>query len=339
MARTADPIFIVSSERSGSNLLRVLLGNHSQLHAPVAPQFLMNFAPLVPYYGDWNDAETGRRLVGDMTRLAGHEQYAWQVSEPDRNQPFRGWLDCFHWMYAQDAERNGKVRFVCKENKLFDFVAELANYYAQPRFIYLYRDPRAYVASWLQVPLLSQSEYVIARRWSEEQRQCLTAFITFRRPFFAISYERLVADTRSHMESLLRFVGEPWEEACAQTDPQAAQEAARNPYWKNLDKPIDSSKLDEFRRRLTTGQLRLIESVTRHEMRTLGYPLLTTADWKPSRWFFAKDKLVHYWRACKQRWRHRNSIGMLRDRAKLMDQIREQRKAEIGEPLAMGEHH
>ena len=40
-----DPIFIMSSERSGSNLLRILLSNHSRLAAPVAAQLLPIFMP------------------------------------------------------------------------------------------------------------------------------------------------------------------------------------------------------------------------------------------------------------------------------------------------------
>ncbi len=331
------PIFIVSSERSGSNLLRVLLGNHSRLHAPVAPQLLMNFAPLVPYYGSWLENGADRELLADMQRVAQHEQYGWQINEPPAGVTFPGLLACFDWMYGSDARRNGKARFVCKENKLFDFVPELAKFYPDAQFIYLYRDPRAYTASWLHVPLLSQSEYVISRRWSDEQRKCLTAFVTFRRSFFALPFESLVSQTRDVMQRLLAFLGEPWEEGCAQTDPNAAREAARNPYWKNIDKPVDAEKADKFREQLSIRQIRIIESMAKNEMRLLGYTTQTAADWQPGKWFFLQDKLVHYWRSWKQRRAHRGAIEILRDRSELVDQIRRQRQAHCPAAIGLGE--
>ena len=43
-------IILLASERSGSNLLRILLGNHSNIFAPIAPHLIKIFYPVKHYY-------------------------------------------------------------------------------------------------------------------------------------------------------------------------------------------------------------------------------------------------------------------------------------------------
>jgi hypothetical protein len=45
-------VIFLASERSGTNLLRTLLGNHPDIDAPVAPHFLDAFNESVGLYGD-----------------------------------------------------------------------------------------------------------------------------------------------------------------------------------------------------------------------------------------------------------------------------------------------
>ena len=47
-------IMILASERSGTNLLRTLLGNHNDISAPVAPHFFDAFKETIHLYGDLN---------------------------------------------------------------------------------------------------------------------------------------------------------------------------------------------------------------------------------------------------------------------------------------------
>ena len=47
-----DPLFIIGTERSGSNLLRVILDAHSRISVPHPPHIMRYFSPLVARYGD-----------------------------------------------------------------------------------------------------------------------------------------------------------------------------------------------------------------------------------------------------------------------------------------------
>jgi len=54
-------IILLASERSGSNLLRILLGNHSNILAPIAPHLMNIFYPIKHYYCNLIDRQKNIR--------------------------------------------------------------------------------------------------------------------------------------------------------------------------------------------------------------------------------------------------------------------------------------
>ena len=79
-----SPIFIVGTERSGSNLLRLLLDSHSQISIPHPPHILHYFAPLEAGYGDLSDRNNLRRLAQDVLRLLEVHIHPWErLPDPD----------------------------------------------------------------------------------------------------------------------------------------------------------------------------------------------------------------------------------------------------------------
>ena len=60
-------LFMVGEQRSGSNLLRVMLGQADEIAAPHPPHILERMMPLIPHYGDLQPARSlcdlGRRCV------------------------------------------------------------------------------------------------------------------------------------------------------------------------------------------------------------------------------------------------------------------------------------
>ena len=71
-------IVLLASERSGSNLLRSLLGNHSQISAPVAPHLLVEFYNSSKYYGDLRDLQNIKELLR-CPNLSAKKQYDYNL--------------------------------------------------------------------------------------------------------------------------------------------------------------------------------------------------------------------------------------------------------------------
>ncbi len=285
----------MSSERSGSNLLRVLFSNHPNLHSDPAPHFLKIFHTLISSYGDLSDKRNVEKLFQDMAAFVCDKGTAWNLKLDfealyDEFRP-KSFLDCFQLFYSASARQNSKKRFVVKENNLFDFAFQLVHYYKSPGFIYLYRDPRDYVASWMRLSHNSLTPYAAALRWAQEQEKCDELIHGFNLPVFKIRYEELISNTAQVMRGALSYLGEPYSERCCEVDTQKTGRFAWNESWTNISKPVIKDNSGRYRNFLKKTEIRLIESVAQVPMLKLGYELETRADWKPSRAFRWTDKI------------------------------------------------
>ena len=80
-------ILMVGEQRSGSNLLRLILNSSTDVVAPHPPHILQNLMPLMPDYGNLAEQGTMRRLVDDVCRLVEHNPVAWDgIKRFDRDE-------------------------------------------------------------------------------------------------------------------------------------------------------------------------------------------------------------------------------------------------------------
>lgn len=287
-----NPICILSSERSGSNLLRKLISNHSTVSGPQAPHLLEVFSDLWIFYK--NGKEGYHDLIEDMIRLVNHDYYGWGLSVSSgaliEEQAPNSFLDCFASVYDCYRQKDDNDRIVFKENNLFDYAWPLLDYFEEISFVYLYRDPRDCAASWMKVPMGYSNPLEAARAWSREQQTCVQLRDTYEFDLISVSYEELVEKPELMMRDVLTHAGLEVENACFSTsgsakapDSEASSDKASNEYHKNLNKPIMSSNKKKYRKQLDLQVIRQIETVAREEMIHLGYRLDTEADWEPSK--------------------------------------------------------
>ncbi len=290
---SANPIFIMSSERSGSNLLRTLIANHSQVSGPRAPHLLDVFADLCMYY-DTSKGEDGYlKIVQDMIKVVNHPYYGWdlEVSAADlceKEQP-SSFLDCFQAIYNECARSTNSEYIICKENRLFDYAIPLFDHFKNSSFIYLYRDPRDYTRSWLKQPMGINSLQAAANTWSREQIACIRLRDVFELPVISVSYENLIEDPAQTMKGVLGHIGIEVESECFSTQKSDDPIVQNNEYWKNLNKPIDSSNKKKYKQYFEQKEIERVETAAKEQMVYLGYDLDTSADWTlPDRGFYQR---------------------------------------------------
>src|SRR5690606_21584720 len=99
------------------------------------------------------------------------------------------------------AEQKGCTSWLSKEPNLFEYVYEMALHMPTARFIYLARDGRDVAASMLRGGVHEHHIYYAARRWSENQRLCLTALSDplLQNRIFMLKYEDLIAAPENHV--------------------------------------------------------------------------------------------------------------------------------------------
>ena len=74
-----DPIFIVGTERSGSNLLRLILDAHPNIAIPHPPHIMLELDHLEPKYGDLSLDQNLRRLINDAVRVVEPPFAPWDI--------------------------------------------------------------------------------------------------------------------------------------------------------------------------------------------------------------------------------------------------------------------
>lgn len=321
------PIFIVGSERSGSNLLRSLLGNNSQVEAPVAPHFQDAWRGLLPFYGDLRISKNVRFLLEDMLEYANHPFNDWRLTLDmaaiiDMQRPMC-FMDAFEILYRGKALSQGCSTYVCKDNHIFNHAFQVRLHFPDAKFLYLFRDPRDHCASWKAKPMHLKTVWDSILKWEREQQQCLDLINSHGFEMHFVSYEDLIADTPQVMSKMLEFCGLPVEEGCFETDPGKHRAAAeRYVYWENLNKPIMRDNKRKYRRTLTQEEISLIETRAAKLMDVLGYPCETARDWIPPK--------GHRFRLPIERWlverRHRQHFDqeskILRSKQMLLADIR-----------------
>ncbi len=140
------PIYIIGPERSGSNLLRVILNTHSRISIPHPPHIMRYFSPLTAGYGDLVDPDALGRLTDDVLHLIATHIYPWDVVI-DRDQVVaearpKSLLGVFAAIQDQHLASTGKARWGCKSTFMGHHVDEAIEGDPGARFIWLVRDPR-----------------------------------------------------------------------------------------------------------------------------------------------------------------------------------------------------
>lgn len=272
------PILLLASERSGTNLLRVMFDRHSAISGPPAPHLLRTLTPLAPSYGDLGDDANASLLVNDVLELCrtntgpwtrDHETEAIVAAASTRT--VAGLIAA---TYAAEAAADGADWWFCKENELWRFVDDLA---AEPeaRVVYLHRDGRDATLSYKRSGRVAHTWPRLAAKWRAEQLACLDALdrVKAHVPITTIAYEDLTADPDATLRRACDDLSLPFE--CEMTSPEqgerARTDATRLEMWRNLDKPIVRDNSEKWRTEASTSDVARFERLAGDVLVRLGY--------------------------------------------------------------------
>ena len=272
-------VFMIGEQRSGSNLLRLMLEQHPRVTAPHPPHILQRMMPLMHVYGDLNDDAAFMQLIEDVCELIHRNPVPWDAVELNEEDVFRrcrerSLVSVYGAVMDLYAEAEKADHWVCKSMQNVRWVDALEQCFDDPFYIYLYRDPRDVCLSFTKAVVGEKHPYFIAKKWEELQRLCLKAREQVGpERFFSLSYESLVADPVEELQKLMRFM-----ELDYRPDQQefyhsrAAWEAAHaSKLWENVEKPVTNSRVGQFRKGLSFDQVHIVESVAGQTMKRLGY--------------------------------------------------------------------
>lgn len=240
------PALLVGAERSGTTVLRLMLDHHPQITWNPEFEYSVDRVgdggvwPSVPAYCEW--LATSRRFQEDGFTIDSSLDYPALVSD----------------FLAQRRKRSGKPIVGATVHRHY---SRLACLWPKARFIHIVRDPRDVAKSvinmgWAGNVWTGVEEWMRAEKDWERTRSTLSS-----EDWIEVRYEDLVADTRTTLTRICRFLGVDYH-------PAMLDYPADTTY-----KSPDVTLIDQWRKKSAVFEVQLIEARVADMMVERGYSL------------------------------------------------------------------
>jgi Sulfotransferase family len=277
---------MIGTQRSGSNLLRVILDQSPAIASPHPPHTLTTFTPLLNQYYPLTDAANYALLVSDVVDYVNANPVPWEgvtlnkdeLIQQSRNNSL---FEINRLIYENAAISKNASLWCCKSMNNVYYAAELEEHGSIQKYIYLYRDGRDVAASFKKAIVGEKHIYFLAKQWKKDQEECLK--LKNRLPadrFFSLSYERLISHPEKTVKQLCDFLNISYTADMLQyyTSHTSKVTAASGEMWGNLEKPIMKNNSGNFFRSFEGDDLEIFELIAGDTLLKLGYPLYASSN-------------------------------------------------------------
>ncbi|MBX3254836.1 MAG: sulfotransferase [Chitinophagaceae bacterium] len=273
-------IQFIGTQRSGSNLLRVMLEQHPAIAAPHPPHLLHIFMPLLPLYEPLNERNY-KLLLNDMADYVHANPVPWEGVVFDKDEMFRRSrhphiFEIFRLIYEAVATSKHARYWCCKSMQNLFYSQEMEAFGLDLKYIFLYRDGRDVALSFKKAIVGDKHVYQLAKQWKKEQDICLELYKQYGgEKVFLLNYERLVAEPENCVRSLCLFLGIDYRDDMMRFYESSSSRyaAAAGDMWKNLQKPVMQNNTNKYLTELSAEEIEIYEWVAGDTLQALGYTL------------------------------------------------------------------
>lgn len=273
-------VFLICSERSGSNLITQLINRHSRCMGKSPTHLYRLFLSKLNDFGNLMIDENWIRLITEIVKgfnLKIGQDWSIDITRDEilKNVEFRNPVGVLDYIYEKEAMYHNKDIVFIKEVKTYKLVPALIKYYPDALFLFQYRDPRDMCLSWHKSPVHRGDLARSAAVWNEDQLNSLIVLKTLSAfgLVHAHSYESLIHDPDLVLESFFSFIDVKYENDSLinLSSNQSNLISSSSESWKNLNKDILSKNSKKYREKLTSNQIKYIEYVCSVPMSHLNF--------------------------------------------------------------------
>ena len=276
-----SPILIIGTQRSGSNLLRLMLNQIPVIDAPHPPHILNTFIMLEDKYRLVYGAHFFDIMLSDICNFVNANPVPWTgfFAEPIKVKAHCAnsqVIDVFKAVYQLKAQQQGAAYWCCKSMSNVYYMPEIEQRGLCPFYIHLFRDARDVAASFKNAIVGEKHVYHIATQWQKEQALAIKYGERYApNRYLRLKYEDLISNPKRALIPLLEKLHLYWNDDILlyYKSDEAIATASSGTMWKNVIHPVDSGNTKHFTKKLSPYEISIIESVAGREMEALGYEL------------------------------------------------------------------
>lgn len=252
------PIFIGGLMKSGTTLLRALLGQHPRLYASFETHWFEE-----AIRDGWQHPDS-KRMGLLLSLLNINEREYSEICEEKRRRPNREFIDV---VMQFCTEREGKARWVEKTPDNIRYWSLIREIWKEPTLIHVTREYKDIYASWKVRRGDSLETFLAAAKRAYDDIRPLMGRES--PGYFEIDYLDLVRNTEDTMRRVLKILGEEWTASCATLDVEHGRqertkfkELMGRESWTfvSLSKPIFEDSIGQWREHVSSDEAARIES-------------------------------------------------------------------------------
>ncbi len=272
-------IQMIGTQRSGSNLLRVMLNQSNDVEAPHPPHILKVFFPLLRSYGDLSDKMNLKELAADILKLVECNPVPWKKGFTDTqsmmsNVKHQSLAGLFGILYQQLAAFREAHTVCCKSLHNVFYHHQMEEAGLDPSYIHIYRDGRDVAASFRNTLVGPKHIYLLAKKWAEEQDACLKLKEQYgEQRLIQVKYEDLLNHPEEELNRICGWLGINYTPKMLNyyRSEASLKASSSGSMWQNLSKPLLRENIGKYRTGLNSEEIEIFEMLAGDQLRALGY--------------------------------------------------------------------
>jgi hypothetical protein len=276
---------MVPIRRCGSHALRLRLNFSPDFYSPY-PLHLVDFMPLLNFYGDLKDDFNYFQLVNDLIGLQNATMVKWDGVALDPVKVFDAIAErprsvhTVAWEMLFQAGRTHRAKVVM--DKSLDniyYAEELISLFDDILFLNVVRDPRAQISSINRAIIHDFDVLLNSLTWARAYDTARALSEKYPDRVLTVRYEDFLNNQEQVLRTICQFMGIQFLDSMldVSNSKEAQRIAALSALWEsNSSSPIPAN-VDKFKKTLTLEEIEIIESAVGDRMAYYGYEPMTDA--------------------------------------------------------------
>jgi len=276
--------FIIGRPRSGTTLLRTLFDAHPNVIIPLESQIIKL---LYEKYGNkksWDESQL-RTLLEDIKKEWKFD--TWNVDEERLEKdildcvgetPLKQIIRVIYRNYISHFEKKEILLFGDKNPEYSLYIDILIKNFPEAKYIYITRDYRDQILSYMKFDFSYPIIPLIAYRWKKSVQKVLKVQKKNTVSFFTVRYEDLVETPAKYMEEACHFLGIDFDPSILDFHKSAwenfgtkAQQELKQKYHKDLFRPIDKKSVGLWKTKMKTNDIKVADMIVGKYAEICGY--------------------------------------------------------------------